>query len=377
VYEEYRYDALGRRVWVRAHRNAYCPGVRDRDSTTVCLSTIERTIYDGDQVLAEIRQPGDDDAPTFVLESDGPAAGGPIQHFGITAYVHGAGIDHPLEMVRNYDGSLISLVLHYHWQGALEIGTTLSGGLIQCGLPGVAADCEDIDWPGAKVTFGMVIPHRTLGPPSWWGTMAAMKENATGMLDMRNRQYEPKTGRFTQEDPLGLAGGVNLYGFASGDAVNYSDPFGLCPDPRGHDFCPREQGLRDAGLLDPVAWLSGGIAVALDRAFASAVSNAISRSATVQANKIAGDAFRDQIASAFEQNGYGIAKEVGKKTPFGRRVIDIEVSKNGDVLGGIEAKAGSSRYLPWQIAKDTYLGKTGYPVQLVRDATAVKVNGIP
>jgi RHS repeat-associated protein len=58
--------------------------------------------------------------------------------------------------------------------------------------------------------------------------MAGMKENATGMRDMRNRQYDPKTGRFTQEDPIGVAGGTNLYGFASGDAVNFSDPFGLC-----------------------------------------------------------------------------------------------------------------------------------------------------
>jgi RHS repeat-associated protein len=56
-----------------------------------------------------------------------------------------------------------------------------------------------------------------------------MKQNATGMRDMRNRQYDPKTGRFTQEDPIGLAGGMNLYGFAGGDPVNYDDPFGLCP----------------------------------------------------------------------------------------------------------------------------------------------------
>ncbi|MEJ7809360.1 MAG: RHS repeat-associated core domain-containing protein, partial [Gemmatimonadaceae bacterium] len=41
--------------------------------------------------------------------------------------------------------------------------------------------------------------------------------------------YDPRTGRFVQEDPIGLAGGVNLYGFAGADPVNYSDPFGLCP----------------------------------------------------------------------------------------------------------------------------------------------------
>ncbi|MBK7907040.1 MAG: hypothetical protein IPJ78_10830 [Gemmatimonadetes bacterium] len=30
-------------------------------------------------------------------------------------------------------------------------------------------------------------------------------------------------------DPIGLAGGLNLYGFAGGDPINFSDPLGLCP----------------------------------------------------------------------------------------------------------------------------------------------------
>ncbi len=34
------------------------------------------------------------------------------------------------------------------------------------------------------------------------------------------------SGRFTQEDPIGLSGGLNLYGFAAGDPINNSDPFG-------------------------------------------------------------------------------------------------------------------------------------------------------
>ena len=44
----------------------------------------------------------------------------------------------------------------------------------------------------------------------------------------RNRYYNPATGLFTQPDPIGLAGGLNLYGFAEGDPVSYSDPYGLC-----------------------------------------------------------------------------------------------------------------------------------------------------
>jgi uncharacterized protein RhaS with RHS repeats len=40
-------------------------------------------------------------------------------------------------------------------------------------------------------------------------------------------------GLYTQQDPIGIAGGLNLYGYANGDPVNFSDPFGLtaCDDP--------------------------------------------------------------------------------------------------------------------------------------------------
>jgi len=37
-------------------------------------------------------------------------------------------------------------------------------------------------------------------------------------------------GLYTQQDPIGIAGGLNLYGYANGDPVNFSDPFGLCPE---------------------------------------------------------------------------------------------------------------------------------------------------
>jgi RHS repeat-associated protein len=45
----------------------------------------------------------------------------------------------------------------------------------------------------------------------------------------RNRYYDQQTGRFTQEDPIGIAGGVNLYAYAGNNPVVYTDPFGLCP----------------------------------------------------------------------------------------------------------------------------------------------------
>jgi RHS repeat-associated protein len=44
----------------------------------------------------------------------------------------------------------------------------------------------------------------------------------------RNRLYDPGTGRWTQEDPIGVAGGLNLYQFNGNNPANYTDPFGLC-----------------------------------------------------------------------------------------------------------------------------------------------------
>src|SRR5207249_434842 len=46
----------------------------------------------------------------------------------------------------------------------------------------------------------------------------------------------------TQEDPIGLAGGLNLYGFAGGDPINFSDPFGLCTDKNGNQLPPEQCG---------------------------------------------------------------------------------------------------------------------------------------
>ncbi|MGQ0765086.1 MAG: RHS repeat-associated core domain-containing protein, partial [Gemmatimonadota bacterium] len=66
-------------------------------------------------------------------------------------------------------------------------------------------------------------------PPAWFGTLLEDKRDHAGTSFRRNRAYDPTTGRFTQEDPIGLAGGLNLYGYAGGDPVNFSDPFGLCP----------------------------------------------------------------------------------------------------------------------------------------------------
>lgn len=83
-------------------------------------------------------------------------------------------------------------------------------------------------------------------------------------------------------------------------------------------------------------------------------------------NKIQGDLFRDQLAQQLRAAGREVHIEVSKRTPFGRRFMDIEIRQNGVPVGGIETKTGKSRYTPSQRAKDEWLKMNGYPVNLAR-----------
>jgi RHS repeat-associated protein len=54
--------------------------------------------------------------------------------------------------------------------------------------------------------------------------------DVTQLYFMRNRWYDPQTGRFVSEDPVGLGGGLNVYAFAGGNPIGGLDPFGLDND---------------------------------------------------------------------------------------------------------------------------------------------------
>ncbi len=87
----------------------------------------------------------------------------------------------------------------------------------------------------------------------------------------------------------------------------------------------------------------------------------------VRDNNRRGQEAEDEVAADLEGAGFDIDRQVQKGTPFGPRVIDIEVKdKDGNVLGGVEVKSGGSRYRADQRSKDEWLRRNGYPVNVIR-----------
>jgi RHS repeat-associated protein len=210
TFDEYRYDALGRRVLQRMRRDSLCTG-------SECTSAIERYVWSGDQLLYEIRAPGGDE-------------------FGRVGYTHAAGIDAPLSVIRTgHVSGNVTLIPHSDYRGAYHAASTSNGGMYNCGPSGA---CLYIVW--TKPFWGSYFKGGDPAAGDWAGSLIRGQQDISGLMYRRNRYYDPMTGQFTQSDPIGITGGLNAYGFASGDPVSYADPYGLCPEKMrgGSGLCP-------------------------------------------------------------------------------------------------------------------------------------------
>lgn len=274
--EDYRYDALARRVLVRSRHDSVCAHTTWTPCSSI-YSAIERTVWDGDQVLYEIRYPGADNISNTNLERDTPTIPAQETPFGRVAYTHGLGIDRPLDVIRiGYTGPSgasttwtgpVAVMPHENWRGTFDQGTFDNGAYTRCTKKIVppdsgsnTTDCVFVSWPGNNWrAFGG--PEKNREPLSWFGSQIRQQQDFSSQFYRRNRYYDAFEGRFTQEDPNGLAGGLNLYGFAGGDPVNFSDPFGLCPPENREDCTQAAVGSADIapstdegqGLLESIA----------------------------------------------------------------------------------------------------------------------------
>ena len=126
-------------------------------------------------------------------------------------YVHGPGVD---EVIVEYAGS----------------GTSNRTWLVQDERNSVIARTDGT---------GAVTGRNTYDEHGQPGAGNAGRFGYTGQIWLedaelyhyRARAYDPSLGRFLQSDPIGFAGGMNLYGYVGGDPVNMVDPTGLDGEP--------------------------------------------------------------------------------------------------------------------------------------------------
>ena len=52
-------------------------------------------------------------------------------------------------------------------------------------------------------------------------------DQETGLHYNYHRYYDPTTGRYLKPDPIGLAGGINLFAYVENNPLSAIDPFGL------------------------------------------------------------------------------------------------------------------------------------------------------
>ncbi len=123
-------------------------------------------------------------------------------------YIHGAGL---LAAVTPTDTTYC-----YHYDG---IGSTVA----------VTDSSQAVVNSYNYTPFGMILNEsKTFSQPfKYVGKLGVMAEDS-GFYYMRARYYDPVTGRFISEDPLGFGGGdVNLFVYAQNNPVMFMDPLGL------------------------------------------------------------------------------------------------------------------------------------------------------
>ncbi len=174
------YDALGRKVW-------------SWDGTAT-----NYFVYDGVHVLAEVDSTG-----------------------GLRkTYTHGPGVDNWLAMTV-YTGATAKTYFYItDHQGTVHAVADETGAVVE--------SYRFDSWGRVLGVYdgnGTFLAESAIGNRILWqGREYSWK---TGLYYFRARWYDPVSGRWLSNDPIGISGGLNQYVFCANNPVNSRDPLGL------------------------------------------------------------------------------------------------------------------------------------------------------
>ena len=176
--ESYRYDPLGRRV------------------RTITGTVTNYHLYNGIHSLADL------DATGAVLR----------------AYAYGPGIDNLLAMTTFSDTE----TNHYYY-----LTDHLGSVLAITDAEGEIVERYHYDaWGRGTITDAVGLPLAESAIGNRFGFQGREHSWATGLIHFRARWYDPITGRWLSNDPIGISGGLNQYVAFGNNAVRFIDPDG-------------------------------------------------------------------------------------------------------------------------------------------------------
>ncbi len=178
----YKYDALGRRIY---------------KSTGSLPSQTQQFIYDNQNILA-------------ILDGNNNL---------VALFTHGPGIDEPLE-IRQANGT--EYFLHADGLGSIVAATDINGNLVER---------TEYESYGQPVFLDLRGASPVIESQSFTGSPYAFTsrewDGESRLYFYRARYYDPLAGRFIQQDPLGLIGGIDFYTYVTGNPVIGHDPLGM------------------------------------------------------------------------------------------------------------------------------------------------------
>ncbi len=105
----------------------------------------------------------------------------------------------------------VTPVPHTDYRGAYHAASTSKAKMYNCGPND---PCLYVLWP--KPYWGSYFKGGDPAAGDWAGSLIRGQQDISGLMYRRNRYYDPITGQFTQCDPIGIASGLNTYGFVAG-----------------------------------------------------------------------------------------------------------------------------------------------------------------